>query len=110
MAQVVFSYTPIGKARKEESGYRYAVIRLNYGNGVDTYGTGIPVSGPKLGLPNEIKSVVVAAQTNGFHYEYDFLNKVMRIFQSAAAGNPLVELGAGATPAATNVYVEVVGY
>ena len=110
MAQVAFSYTPIGKARKEDSGYRYAVIRLNYGNGVDTYGTGLAVSGPKLGLPNEVKSVVVAGQTNGFHYEYDQVNKVMRIFQSNASGSPLLELTAGATPAATNVYVEVVGY
>lgn len=115
MAQATVSYTQMGKARKEESGYRYFVFKLQFFDGAATYGTGLALSKASLGCPSEIKSIMVSSANDGYLYKFDVPNMIMHIYQTplvadGAAAAPLAELGAGVTPAAKTIYVEVVGY
>lgn len=109
------TYTALGRPRKEESGYRYFNFKLQFGDGVATYGTGLALNFAKLGCPNSVKSVNVYGHNEGYSYNFDPATGIMHIYQVPAASAltsaaPLVELASGATPAATTIYVEVIGY
>lgn len=109
------SYTQVGRGVKEESGYKYTAFRLNFGDGVLTYGTGIAIDKRKLGCPNLLRAFYVIGQVDGYNYVFDKVNAVLHVYQvpaAAALGSaaPMVELAAGATPAAVVLYIEAVGW
>ncbi len=115
MAQAVISYTQMGKVRKEESGYRYGVFKLQFFDGAATYGTGLAIAKGKLGCPNEIKAIMVSSANDGYMYKFDVPNSVLHIYQvpevvDTDPAAPMVELAAGDAPAALTIYVEVVGW
>ena len=105
------TYTQLGKASKDESGYRHQVFRLDFGNGALTYATGPVLDFSKLGCPNELRQVNIMNQgVNGSIYSINPVTKVMKMFESGTAAGPLAELVSGDTPPATSLYVEVVGW
>lgn len=81
----------------EGGGYSKNVFKLAFGDGALTYPSGgIPLSKPKLGVPNSIRSLKIIDQNDasGLVFKYDFENNKIRIYQSA-----------GFTPAGTNAQV-----
>lgn len=97
-----------------ESGYRKFVMTIAFGDGTLTYPAGgIPLLAPSLGCPNQILELDLfsPSSSDGFVYKYDAANNKVRIYQApTVTPNPLVELGGGATPAATTLYLEVEGW
>lgn len=106
------AYQMIGKGAKLESGDKTHVMKLTFGDGIETYATGVALDKNKLGLPNQVKSIKMfdQAAANGYMYKFDFVNLKIRIYKEADAAGQMVELGAGVTPAAAIVYVEAVGW
>lgn len=93
------------------------VASLVFGDGALTYPAGgVPVLKGKLGLPNVVESLSFAdpMAADGYVYKYDLANNKVRIYQgdnNNAADAPLIELvAATATPAATTLKVEAVGW
>lgn len=107
----------IGDKRKEESGLRRNICTISFGDGSLTYPAGgIPLTAGKMGMGTSIKafSFVSPSAADGYLYKYDLANNKVRIYQgdnNNAADAPLIELVSGsATPAATSLVAEVVGY
>lgn len=105
--------------QKADSSYMKTVLTVAFGDGVLTYPAGgIPLTAGKMGCPNTITvgSITSPASANGFVYKYDQANNKIRIYQVPAVVDldpaaPLDELVAATdTPAATTVYMEVVGW
>lgn len=97
--------------------YKVNRLKLDFGNGVLTYPAGgVPLDANKLGMPNEVRDLVIydAEDAQGLLYKFDSENLKIRIYEGdyAQAGDaPLVELDGGAdTPAATELYVRVEGW
>lgn len=109
------AYT-IQKTRKEESGNKIFNILAVFGDGTLTYPAGgIPLTGSKMGCPNNVISVILnnSGSANGFLYKYDHVNNKIRIYQgdnTNAAAAPGVELTGSATPASATLALEVTGY
>jgi len=82
-------------------GLRTVIATVSGGNGVKTYpadGIPLPALG-KFGLHSETAFVGVQQPLDGYEYRYDEEHHNLRIFQSAGAAAPLVELGHVAVPA-----------
>lgn len=109
------AYTALGRPRKEESGYRYFNFKIVFGDGASTYATGVQLSFAKLGCPNELRQLNIYGSNNGFKYNFDPATGILHIYQvpdatTLASAGPMVELAAGATPAAQTIYAEAVGW
>lgn len=120
MADIAASNVAYSESQVRVSGgvpYKKVRAKLVFGNGALTYPTGgVPLDKNKLGLPNEIKSLVIvdAGSANGFLYKYDLANNKLRIYQGDndnAADAALIELvGGAATPAAATLVVDAEGW
>lgn len=100
-----------------ESGMREMNMTIAFGDGALTYPAGgIPLTAAKLGCPSEIRKLDLfsPASGNGFVYKYDQANAKIRIYQGdndAVADSALIELvAATATPAATTLYANIIGW
>lgn len=111
---LVPAYTLVSQ-QKLESGDKQLVYDIAFGDGVLTYDTGLALAKASLGCPNALKSLVLVdpAAANGFIYKYSQSAESVRIYQgdnNNASDGPLVELGAGDTPAAASIRVQVQGW
>jgi hypothetical protein len=102
------------RASNANNWYQFTIA---FGNGTLTYPTGgVPLLQASLGCNNYLRSVVFVDPSNGdgFLYKWDQSTNTIRIYQSAAesaTAGALVELvGGTATPAATTLVAEVVGW
>ena len=110
------TYT-ITRQRRNTDALRRNLVTIAFGNGALTYPTGgVPLTAGKMGTPTEVQSLTFTDEANadGFLYKWDKANNKVRIYQGdndAVADGPLIELvGGAATPAATSLIAEVVGW
>lgn len=107
-----------GSAKSCPSDPRFeGVFKVEFGDGSLTYPSGgIPLTKGKLGCPGNIDSLEIldAANADGYVYKWDRANNKILIYEvpagdgEAAAAAPLDALGSA--PAATDLYVKVVGW
>lgn len=99
-----------------ESSKRQVFASVTFGDGALTYPAGgIPLTKAKLGLPNQLESLlfVDSGSANGYVYKFDQANAKIRIYQGDndnVADAPLIELGGSAAPAAVTLKVQARGY
>lgn len=110
MAITNVAYTQLGKAVKDETGYRHFNFKIAFGDGVQTYGTGVQLSFGKIGCPTNLNSFNIYGNNSGYVLKFDPVTAILHLYQEAGAAGPLAELAAGDTPAALTIYAEAVGY
>jgi hypothetical protein len=88
-----------------------AQFQLDYGDGVETYATGIALNIASLGLPNYLEELSFndMGSDDGFVYKFDASANSIRIYEEGDASGELVELASGATPQGS-LLVVVKGY
>jgi hypothetical protein len=92
-------------------------VTVAFGNGTLTYPSGgvpMPAIG-NFGMTEAINGMLFLEPNaaNGFVYKYDISENKIRIYQgdnNNVADAPLIELTTAATPAATTLVTEVVGW
>lgn len=92
-------------------------VTLAFGDGSDTYPSGgvpLPAVG-NFGMVTSLDGLIFLEPNaaNGFVYKYDISAHTVRIYQgdnNNAADAPLIELTTAATPAATTLVCEAVGW
>lgn len=89
----------------EGGGYSKNVLKVAFGDGALTYPSGgIPLSKPKMGVPNSIRSLKILDQNDasGLVFKYDFENNKIRIYQSAGHAHDLLIKGGQAASTTNN--------
>lgn len=110
------TYTLIEGTQQTNHNSRYdAVFSVAFGNGVLTYpANGIPLTKAKLGCPVSLEKFILLSPSpgDGYVYKYDSTNTSIRIYQtgSGVVAQQLSELLNAATPAATTIRAEAIGW
>lgn len=102
------------KQRKEDSSNKVINLTAAFGNASLTYPSGgIPLDKNKMGVPNEVVSLVIdsPASGDGLIYKYDKANNKVRIYYSANHAHNLLIKGGTAVAGtdAVNVKTAILG-
>ena len=99
--------------RGSPGGQRRNLVKITFGDGALTYGTGVPLPGKsKFGLQHHFSHLVPIDLASGstFVYKYDYANAKLRRYGVIATNVAMAESATDATIPAATVYAEAVGW
>ncbi len=113
MAQLTATVTVEKQSFVGKQGYRN-LISIAIGDGSNTYGTGIAITGFQCGMPaGALHGILCELSDIGYVARYDATSAKIKLFEvdpDSTNDVPLSELDSGDTPAAMVIKAEAIGY